>query len=307
MMKHHRILLYTALFGAVFLSACQEEGLISGSLIMEGEHRLASGEILPGVLIMLDGQLSLEENALITGPVYMVGGTLESSGEISADISVLGGNLVLGPGARVGGNLNIGGGDVERHPSTVVAGEVITGIGLQVPDRPALFRETLRDQFAPMLVQAVLLTVLAYFTVRLLPHPAAIVSKAIVEHPLVSTAVGILVGITGLVLLVLMAFTIVLIPVSFLFGFLILVAIIFGWIGYGLALGRLLGRVFNWRVSRPLAAAVGTLLFVLLWNLLALLPILQGIIPIILAAAGLGAVFITRFGLTEFVPASDLG
>jgi hypothetical protein len=306
MMKRHRYLLFIAIFGAVLLSACQDEGLISGSLILSGEHRLASGESLPGVLVILDGQLFIEENARVRGPVYMAGGSLESRGEISEDISVLGGNLVLGPDARVGGSLNMGGGYVERHPSAVVIGEVVTGTGLQVPDRPALFRETLRDQLIPLLVQSVLLGVLAYFTVRLLPNPALVVSKAIVEHPLVSMAVGILVGITGLVLLVLMAFTIVLIPVSFLFGFLILVAIIYGWIGYGSALGRLMLKVFNWRLTRPFAAAVGTILFVLLWNLLALIPIFQRIIPVMLAAAGLGAVFITRFGFIEFVPASDL-
>jgi hypothetical protein len=306
MMKRLNFMLFINLLGAVFLSACQEEGLISGSLILDGEHRLASGESLPGVLIMLDGHLYMEENARITGPVYMAGGSLESSGEISTDVSVLGGDLILGPNSRVGGNLYIGGGEVQRHPSAVVAGEVVTGIGVQVPDRPTLFGETLRDQLVPMLIQSVLLGMLAYITVRLLPHPAAVVSKAIVEHPLVSTAVGILVGITGLVLLVLMAFTIVLIPVSFLFGFLILVAIVYGWIGYGSAIGRLLVRAFNWRLTRPLSAAVGTLLFVLLWNLLALIPGLQGVIPILLAAAGLGAVFITRFGFMEFVPASDL-
>jgi hypothetical protein len=300
-----RVILLTALVGAFLLSACQEEGLFSGSLILEGDHYLASGESLLGILVMLDGQLYVDENARITGPVYMIGGRLENHGEISSDISLLGGHLILGSSAQINGNLNIGGGDVELDPNAVIYGQVETGTGLQLPDRPPLFRETLREQLVPMLVQAVFLAVLAFFTVRWLSHPVNIVSKAIVEHPLVSGAVGVLVGITALVLLVLMAFTIILIPVSILFGFLILLGVMMGWIGFGSALGRLLAIRLKWKLSKPASAALGTLLFVLFWNLLALIPFIQGVVPILLAATGLGAVFITRFGFSEFVPATD--
>jgi hypothetical protein len=306
MMTSHKIILLAALVGAFLLSACEQEGLYSGNLILEGDHHLSSGESMRGVLVMLDGRLFIEEDARLTGPVYMMAGRLENHGEISSDISLLGGRLILGPSARLGGDLNIGGGDVERDPSAQIAGQVVTAIGLQVPDRPTLFRETLREQLLSWLIQSVILGIMAYFTVRWLPVPVSRVSKAIVEHPLVSLAIGVLAGIVGLVLLVLMAFTIILIPVSFLFGFLILLAVIFGWIGFGSAIGRFLLKLFKWELSQPMAAALGTLLFVFIWNMLALIPIVQGVIPLILAVTGLGAVFITRFGLSEFIPATDL-
>jgi hypothetical protein len=40
-------------------------------------------------------------------------------------------------------------------------------------------------------------------------------------------------------------------------------------------------------------------------NMIALIPIIEGVIPLLLAATGLGAVFLTRFGFSEFIPVSD--
>jgi hypothetical protein len=52
------------------------------------------------------------------------------------------------------------------------------------------------------------------------------------------------------------------------------------------------------------ATALGILMFVPVLNVLSLIPLLE-IAPLLLAVAGLGAVLLTRFGMTEFVPAAD--
>lgn len=291
---------------AISLSACQEGGLYTGNLVLEGEHHIAEGQRLVGVVIMMDGNIVLEQGAQIDGPVYMLDGRLEADGEINGDLALIGGELVLGPNAHIGGNLNLGGGKVERSPEATIAGQVVTGIGLQVPDRPTLFRETLREQLPSFLIQAILLAFLAYLAVRWLPRPVNRVAKAIVDHPLVSGAMGLLVGIVALVLLILMAFTIILIPVSLLSGALFILAVVFGWIAFGMALGRYLSKQLKWDLQPDWKAALGTLLFVFVMNLLSLIPFIEGIIPIVLAVTGLGAVFLTRFGLREFVPVTEM-
>jgi hypothetical protein len=290
---------------ALALAGCQQEGLFTGSVVLEGEHHLARGESMRGAVLFLNGSLSVAEGAVLGGPVYMLGGRLESYGEIAGDLSVLGGELVLGPASVVGGDLNLGGGQVDRAPGAVVAGQVNTGVGLQVPDRPALFHETLRDQLPGFIIQSVLLAGLAYLSVKWFPNPVRRVSKAIIEHPLISAAMGLLVGTVALVLVVLIAFTIILVPLSFLFGFLIILAVAFGWVSIGAAVGRLLLRRSKRSLSPGLVTALGTLVFVFLMNLASLLPRIEGIIPLMLGITALGAVFLTRFGLSEFVPASD--
>lgn len=291
---------------AIVLASCQQEGLVSGNLILEGDHQLSSGESLIGVVFILDGSLSLEEGARVAGPVYMLAGRLASDGEITDDLSILGGEAILGPNAQIGGDLNLGGGNIQRSPQATISGRVNTGVGLQVPERPALFHETLRDQLPSFIVQAILLAGLAFIVVRWRPGNVRRVSKAMLAYPIVTGAMGLLAGVVALVLLVLIAFTIILIPVSLLFGFMIVLAIIFGWVALGEALGRLLVKRLKWNLTPGMTAALGTLLFVFLINALALIPLIEGLVPLIVSILALGAVFLTRFGLTEFVPASDL-
>jgi hypothetical protein len=306
-MKKRICLALLLLVLAMGLTACQQEGLFTGSLLLEGDHQLTRGEGLSGVVLMLDGSFTLEEGAWLTGPVYMLGGRLDSNGLIDKDLSLLNGELILGPQAIIGGDLNLGGGQVEMSPQATIKGRVNTGVGLQVPERPALFHETLLQQLPIMLIQGILLAGLAFVTVRWIPRPIKRVRKAIIEHGLVSAAMGLLVGIVALVLLVLMAFTIILIPISLLAGLAFFVAILFGWIGFGQAVGQFLVGQFKWEFQPAVTAALGTLVFIVVMNLLALIPFVEGIIPILLAVTGLGAVFLTRFGLSEFVPVIDEG
>lgn len=302
-----KLILIPLLLGwmALGLAACQQEGLFSANLVLEGDHRLSSGEILRGLVLILDGTMVIEQGARLEGPVYMLGGRLESNGDIGSDLSLLGGELLLGSNALIAGDLNLGGGEMGRSPQATIAGRVNTGVGLQVPDRPRLFYQTLGEQLPVMLIQAILLAALAFLAVRWMPRPLSRISNALVQHPLVSIAIGLLVGVVALSLLVLIAFTIILIPVSLLGGFVFLLAVLFGWIAFGLVTGRFLARQFKRDLQPAPAAALGTLLFIFVMNMLALVPLIEGIVPLILAVTGLGAVFLTRFGLIEFVPATD--
>jgi hypothetical protein len=66
---------------------------------------------------------------------------------------------------------------------------------------------------------------LAFLAVRWLPRPVSRVANAL----------GLLVGVVGITLLVLIAFTIILIPVSLRAGLLFFLTILYGWIAFGQA------------------------------------------------------------------------
>jgi hypothetical protein len=303
MMNRIPILILLA-FMATGLVACQQEGLVTANLLLEGEHSFSSGERLPGIVVIMGGSLELEEGAFASGPIYLLGGRLESNGEISGDVALLGGVLILGNQAYIGGDLNLSGGEASLASGATIVGSVNTGVGLGAPDPPMIL-DNLRGQLPFILAQAIILAGLAFLTVSILPRPVKRVSNAMVRHPIVSLAMGLLVGIVGMSLLVLMAFTIILIPISIFAGFIFLLAIIFGFIGYGLALGQVGAKWLKRGMDPAPAAAVGTSIFVLLINMIALIPIIEGVIPLLLAATGLGAVFLTRFGFSEFIPVSD--
>ncbi len=101
-----------------------------------------------------------------------------------------------------------------------------------------------------------------------------------------------------------MIFTVLLIPVSFLGLFLLFVSIGLGWIGFGLTAGLWLTRRFNLGWSTSLTAAAGTLVFMLVINLFGLIPGISDLLTFVTALIGVGAVFLTRFGAREFIPAS---
>jgi hypothetical protein len=303
-MKNRIILYVTAVLAALLLAGCQQEGLYTGSLIIEGAHHIQNGEKLAGAVLLLDGSLVLEEGAQVDGPVFMLGGSLESDGFIQGDVSVLGGDFTLGPTAVVGGSLNLGGGNVTRSPHAEIRGEVITGDGLQIPNQPASLIQDFQQQWQIILFQALGFAILSYLVVRYLPRPAARLSRAATRHYLVSAAMGLLVGMVSLVLVILMAFTVILIPISFIFGLVILAAVAGGWVGIAYSLGMWIIRTAKLDLRPSYAAALGGLIYIFLFGILSIIGGF-GVIQLLLASLALGAVFLTRFGLTEFTPVED--
>jgi uncharacterized protein (DUF983 family) len=103
-------------------------------------------------------------------------------------------------------------------------------------------------------------------------------------------------------LVVLMAYTILLIPVALLGIAIIGIALMYGWIVYGVALGRFVAQRLKLKLSAWQVVFGGTFIFMLLISLITEIPIVGGLIGILIASAALGAVFLTRFGLRRFIP-----
>ena len=296
---------------ASLLSACQLQGdtpgAYSGTLVLEGRHEYQGDTMLPGALVVLDGEVVLGPGARVAGPAFLIGGSLSLNGEILGDVSAIGGSLNVGPQARVEGDLRVGNAELNISPGAVVVGESLTGTSSGLQPNELFAERPLRDQIVWLVVESVLLACAAYLVARFAPGPLAHVRHAAVGHPIVSAAMGLLAGIVGLILLIVIAYTLILIPVTligFLAGFL---AIGYGWIGIGAATGSGLAGWRNWAISMPQTVFLGTLAFMLALNLFTLLPVVGDLAGIASAAIALGAVVLTRFGLREFVPEMGSG
>lgn len=301
-MRYKRLPLLT-LFMAFFLTACGADGLYQFTLVTDGEH-VFTGE-LSGDLILIGGMASLPAETVLDGNAHIFSGSLSLEGEIVGDVSFLNGNLTLGPTARIGGDLNLGGGSYHPSPGAAIEGRTNTGTGISLPDLPEQTRPNIWDLLLRTLINGTLLGLLATALVRYAPKAVERVGEAATRHSLVSGAVGLLVGVVGISLLVTMAYTILLIPVTLLGLFVLGAGVLYGWVGLGVSAGRFGVRFLKRPIKPAMAAFFGMLVFMFVLELLSFIPTLGGLMGIAVALVGLGAVSLTRFGLHRFVPAME--
>lgn len=287
----------------LLLTGCSAEGLYSLTVITDGQHELA-GDV-QGDLLVLGGAATLAEGATVDGNVHLLLGDLLVLGEIRGDVAFLNGRLHLGPAARIDGDLNLGGGAYSAAPGAVIAGRIDTGAGVSLPSAPQRATSNLWATLGRGLVGGLLLGLAAATLARYRPAGIRRVGEAATQHTLVSLAMGALVGLVGVSLLVTMAYTVVLIPVTLLGLFVLAGAVLYGWIGLGVEVGRLATGALR-RPLRPAVAGVGgTLAVVLAVELASLIPVVGGLLTASLALVALGAAALTRLGLRSFTPAEQ--
>lgn len=305
-MNERLIFLMTILLALALTGCAVDGGAYSGTLVLEGRHFYGDGDTLNGVLLIVDGEVYLERGAQMKGSIYMLGGSAEINAQVTQDVSVIGGDLVVGPEAVVGGDFQVGSGTYQLSPEATIEGRVLTGPASQVQLEDFFPSVSPGERLVQLLPWALVLAFLAFLARRTMPLPISRVSQAEVEHPVISAAMGLLVGVVAPALLVFMAFTVILIPVT-LIGLVIgALTVAYGWIGFGTEFGRWLRERFNLKLGRGGTAFLGTLTFMILIDLITVIPYIGAFVSLLAVTIGLGAVMLTRFGLREFVPAMDL-
>ena len=299
MIKFHPAL--AIIFLSIFLASCGTEGLYRLTLITEGEHVFQQD--VSGDLILLGGSVNLPAGTVLDGSAHILSGRLNVEGQITGDVSFINGHLTIDPSARVGGNLNLGGESYHLSPLARIEGKVNMGTGVSLPNLPEQSIPNGWTLLLRGLISGLLVGATAVFLSRFAPGTVERINEAAVRHCLVSGAMGLLVGVVGISLLVTLAYTILLIPVTLLGLCLMGLGVIYGWIGLGISVGRFGARIMNLPVKPAATAFFGTLVFMLGLELLTAIPVIGGLIGISLASIGLGAVSLTRFGLRRFVPA----
>lgn len=299
MNKDKPILKYLWLMVLVLLLTGCEDGLVSGTLIFEGTHQFSRETVLLGDVLVQAGTAEFAAGSHVAGSVYVVGGELLLHGIIAGDLVVLDGEVTLGPQAVVAGDLRLGGaGTVQLAETAVVQGETITGLAL--PQTQA--ESTGWDDTVRWLVGALLLAALGGLWTRRQPRSLHHVAEAATAHWPAAGALGLLALLVLPILLVMMAFTVVLLPLV-----LVLSLAIFLVLGLGIiALGNWLGEwLWVWR-KRPYAPGRATFLGTLLLMGLFIVPWLGNGLFLATAVLLFGAVLLSRFGTRSFEPPSHL-
>jgi len=271
---------------AALLLASGDPGVDTVQLILSGEHEVTEHA---GALIVGESTVTIPAGARVPGPVYVIGGELQVVGEVVGDVTQLAGTVRVEAGAAVEGELQhvagtliVDGDDIGRRTSLD-----LTGSGSTAPG----------SGFLPGLSLTVLLAGVGYLLARRKPKDLANVSTAARAHPVVSLTVGTLAFLTTISLLVFMAFTLVLIPITILGLMVGLLTLFYGLIGWGYLIGSLL-PVHH----RGFATALGVLVLVVGLVLVSMIPVVGEPMIAEVVLAGVGAVLVTYYGVAPFQP-----
>lgn len=291
-----------ALAVALLLQGCTAvPGMRGGRIVTSGLYTLRSDQTLHGDLIVTSGQITLQEGSRVTGSVFVTSGNIDMAGEIDGDLLMTSGNANLLPSAIIRGNVRHISGNINQMPGAQVEGEWLSGASFATPWTGGI---SILTSILWYLFQSVLLAALAALAVAIWPQPVNHTLQAIVDEPVLTGGLGLLVMVAVPILSVLLAITVCLIPLTLVGIFVWMAAMVFGWAAIGLGVGR---RLFA-ETARPmqpaLIAGLGTLVLSLVVNGIGLIPCVGWIAPLLVAALGLGAVVLTRFGRRPYMPAA---
>ena len=293
--------------------AALAQGGQGDKFVFGGTYTLAAGEELDGSLYVIGGSATLENGSHVTGDVMLAGGTLQSNGRIDGDVLAVGGLVDLGEFSVVGGDvaslgaqiIKADGARIEGTERNLAGGPIQFKLpGGVTPPRIDVLVNPVWNVLS-FFFTAFLWAVLAIMVVLFLPRQVERTSQAVVTQPLISGGLGLLTLVVVPPLLVLIAITLIGIPISLVGAFLLVIAWAFGMIAVGAEVGKRLAQVLKQEWAFAVAAGLGTFTLVVVVNgFESLIPCIGWLARLLVAMVGIGAVLLTRFGTQVYQPSS---
>ncbi len=288
-------------------------------VVIGQSFHLSAGETFSGDLITLGSTVRLEKGSTVEGDIVLVGGSLEADGKIVGQVATIGGTVRFASTATVSGDVAVIGSAPQVDPGVTISGSLksVGGFpptGFQPTETPSL--GSLPANFLPggtppgkidfwyegtvLLFKVLLLSAIAVLVVLFLPVPTRRVARTIAGQPAVSFLIGMLALLAAAALLLLLAFTICLSPVSLLGAFVLLAAVLLGWVALGSKLGEGLTGLLGVNWHPAVQAGVGTMILTFVASVVGYISCAGPLLDVLLLSFGLGAVVLTRFGGQEY-------
>ncbi|MCL4562529.1 MAG: polymer-forming cytoskeletal protein [Chloroflexi bacterium] len=307
------ILLLTLLAALAFPGVALADSPREDKIIFGDSYTLPAGDTLNGNLVVLGGSANLEKNSLVQGDILLMGGSLTIDGEVTGNVSTMGGSVFLQDNAHVRGNVTTLAASLHRSDKARVDGEVVIGSNkpfqFNVPNN--IFIPDLRFGFpfsnlfwsaGSVVAQSLGLAALAILAALFLSRQAERTARAIMAQPVAAGGFGCLTAIVAPLLIVIVSITIILIPIGLLASLALGLAVLFGWIAVGFEVGNRLAKALNQNWPLALSAGLGTFLMTLVVNSVGYIPCVGWLIPFLVGLLGLGGVILTRFGTQNYPP-----
>ncbi len=289
------------------LAASPREIIIGNSFTLE------SGETLNDDLVIIGGNATLEAGSTVNGSIMLLGGTLEVAGTVNGDIAATGGYLELEDSAVVNGSIDVTGAYLDQDPDAVVVGKVSENnqgpFQVALPERSSRFPHMVDVQVHPVLAalgvlaRTVVWALLAMLLMMFFAPQAERIGRATLSQPLMTGGLGLLTIVVVPIVLVVLAITILFLPVSLVGGLILAAAWAFGMISLGLELGKRFAGIFHQEWHPAPAAGLGTFLLILtLDGTAAMIGCIGWPLRLMVGVLGLGATLLTGFGMSEYLP-----
>ena len=313
-MKQHWIKLAAILIAAVILTGCintpaqSEESEIwttfPSQFIVGDTYILKSHEKIDGNIVGIGTTLILEENALVMGDISLIGSNLEVDGRVAGDLNVLAGSALIKDTAIITGNINQFFQTIDIKPKALVTGEINTytfpsAAGGQVGTWIAQLIEWLRPGNIAAFHGARVfgLVLLSLIGIYLLKTPITRVASVLGSNIPAAWGAGLLTIITVPIVAIILIISICLSPIGILLILAYLVCILWGWVALSSFFGTNLIKwlKLDWAVEP--ATILGALVLGIITSLISFIPCIGFLLILMVTAAGIGGVLLSRFGL----------
>jgi hypothetical protein len=312
MNRHHLKVFSAILLSTLFLSFIPGTALAASAaaVVIGNNYTLDSGETLNDNLFVLGGSVDLLAGSTVNGNVVLIGGSVQASGTIIGNVTVLGGTLNLGSTFILKGNLTNAGTAINRNPGAQIFGEVNTiqnAPYFTIPGQVTIpaFNRDLNPFYrvVSFFFRLFLWTLIAMVVAMFFPNQLTHISQTAIQQPLISGGMGLLTVIIVPIVLVLLAITICLIPVSLLGVLVLVIAWAAGLISLGYELGKRIGVMIKQEWHPAILTGLGTLaLMLVLSGVEVIVPCVGWIPKALVGLVGLGAVLLTQGGMKPYMP-----
>lgn len=292
-----------------------------------------TGERISNDIILFDGDLFVESDAVVDGDVVLFNGSLTLSGRVNGDVVVFNGNMVAAETAVIAGDCLLLNGTIEDSTPRSLGCTQVGNLSALIPNLPPALLQmpmlgetamgdwpqhnrsgwSILGNLARIMGNSLLMGFLAFVTMALLPEQVGRTTQTIRQRVGASGLMGLLTAVAvpsviALLLPVSVILTFVCIgllgfPIMFVLAVGLGAGLLLGWIGLGHLLAERIANMFNLQLGgRTLMTALSTAFLTFMLGVLALLP--GGFIITfggwVLAMVGLGAVALTQFGTRDY-------
>jgi hypothetical protein len=280
-----------------------------GGVLIADTFTLPAQQTYSGNLVAFESRITLEPGAGFDGNLVLIGGSLESAGDIRGDIASLDSPIHFSPDATMTGSMVCLGTAPTLDPGAEITGAVQTVQGIPWPLARSsggtpdgnTGRIDIGYEISLLLFRLFLLSAVSTLVFLFIPGPAERVARTIIAKPAVSFLLGMLTMTAAAALFILLALTVCLSPISILGGVVLLAATLLGWSALGWEIGRRIFGSLGAKVHPAVVAGAGTALLTLAVSAVGYVPFAGPLLILMALSFTLGAVILTRFGGQEYL------
>jgi len=237
------------------------------------------------------GNVTVSSSGRVDGAVNSYGGRVEVAGVVYGDVTSYGGGIVLDQSAQVNGDVKSYGGGVIKSPGAQVQGNIERNPGPGFSLSNLLFWGPFGFSFP--VVWLVVWMLIAAALAHWAPQRTLRVGEVMFNSLPRSLVVGALSWVLGLILAVILAFTIVGIPLTIAIMLVLIAGAVMGNVAIGWVVGRaVLQRISQRNHSPVMDALVGVAILAIIESI----PLVGSLLSVVVALLGVGAALLSRFG-----------